>query len=411
MSPLKIAFLHLVRRRVSSLIAILGIAIAVSSSGVLLRLYHLSSARFSSLPRAGDAIVGAKTSGLDILLGSLNLEGDYPDFIPLNLFMTLKAEVQIQFEDGARAHSSFIETIIPFVTFAQKGHFRIIGTEESFIKSGRHGLPELASGQWPALPGEVLLGVQAADKLGLKEGDLFQAPAWTDKNHNHTPEHRFKVVGLLKPTGKSWDRGIYSNLATAHHVFADSPVARTSIWKANVLHYFIVYLKPGGASWIESLINQRTVGQVVFVDQEIAKLEKLTGTGRDLGLVMSIIVLILGAFTVTAMMITRFESMTAQLAVLRALGFSKFQLTGVMLGEALLLGLVACLLGATLDALAFPWIRELLGNNLPSAELVAMPLWQSAPVWIAALLGTLCSILIPLWRLYRQDLHLSLRNL
>ena len=128
-------------------------------------------------------------------------------------------------------------------------------------------------------------------------------------------------------------------------------------------------------------------------------------------MIMTIIILLLGAFTVTAMMITRFESMTVQLAVLRALGYSKLQMTGVLTWEALLLGGSACVVGAVIDALLFPWIRELLGSNLPSVDIVSISIWQSSPIWLAAIVGTLLSVLIPLWRLYRQNLHLSLRNL
>lgn len=411
MNPFRIALLHVWRRRLSSLIAILGIAIAVASSGILLRLYHLSSSRFDSIPRTGDAIVGAKSSNIDILLGSLNLEGEYPDFVPLNLFMTLKAGVSVQFEDGARADNSFVEAIIPFITFAKVGDYRITGTEESFVFSKQNGLPKIESGRWATEKNEVIIGTQVAKKMHLTEGQSFTAQTWTSKNNEDSRPIELKVVGILRETGKSWDRGLFSNLPTAEEVLSQSKVAQTSIWKSNVLHYFLIYLKPGGKPWIESLINQRTVGQVVFVDQAIAQLERLAGTGRDLGLIMSAVILILGAFTVTAMMITRFESMTAQLAVLRALGYSRGQLTGVMISEAMILGAVACLIGLTLDASLFPWIRELLGSSLPSADIVAMPLWKSAPVWGAALLGTLLSVIIPLWRLYRQDLHLSLRNL
>ena len=82
MNALRLAILNLTRRRVPTFLALLSIAISVGFSGVLLRLYFLSESRFSTLAKGGDAIVGAKSGGLDILLNCLNLEGPYPGYIP-----------------------------------------------------------------------------------------------------------------------------------------------------------------------------------------------------------------------------------------------------------------------------------------------------------------------------------------
>lgn len=396
MSPLKLAYLHLIRRRLSSLIALIGIALAVAASGTLLRLYLLSGARFQSMARSGDAIIGAKTNDLDILLGTLNLEDKSPRWMPYNLYLTLKNQVNVQFEDGAETGESHLRGIVPFLRFAEIQNFPVIGTEETFVTGAFSGLPILAHGNWAQHSNEVVLGSRVAEQLGLGEGVGIGS---------------YKVVGVLKPTGKAWDRGIYANMDTAQEGLLNNPESQKSIWKNHVLHYALVYLKPGGREWLETLINNRTVSQVIFVPDEIQRLEELTSTGRDLGMIMTVVILLLGAFTVTAMMITRFESMTVQLAVLRALGYSKLQMTGVLTWEALLLGGTACVIGAGIDAMLFPWIRELLGSNLPAPEIVSIGLWQSSPVWIAALIGTLLSVLIPLWRLYRQNLHLSLRNL
>lgn len=60
MSPARIAYLHLIRRKFSTLVVLLGIVLAVATSGILLRLYSLSNARFATLINTGDAIIGAK---------------------------------------------------------------------------------------------------------------------------------------------------------------------------------------------------------------------------------------------------------------------------------------------------------------------------------------------------------------
>src|SRR5689334_19056388 len=99
MTSFRLAILSLIRRRTPTFIAFLAISVSVAFSGILLRLYVLSGARFSGLAKAGEAIVGAKSGGVEILLGALNLEGEYPDFIPLKLYASLAARSGVQFED------------------------------------------------------------------------------------------------------------------------------------------------------------------------------------------------------------------------------------------------------------------------------------------------------------------------
>ncbi len=409
MTAFQIAWLHFIRRKSSSLIAVLGIALAIAASGVLLRLYLLSAARFDSLPKASQGVIGAKAGGTEILLGSLNFEGPYPDFIPMNLFLTLKAQADIQFEDGQNTKTKFIKSITPLILFAQKDEFRIFGTDDSFLFP-RAERPQIQSGRWAENPGEVVVGSQMAKKLNLNIEQSTTVTSWTSvENQNHISVP-LKVVGILQETRKSWDRAAFTNLQTAEQVL-NQTLPSTGTWGTKVLSYFLVDIQPGTEAALKSLINQRTVAQLIFVDQELEQLKKWTGSGRDLGFAITLVILTLGVFTATAMMMARFESMTAQLAVLRALGFSQIQLSCVMLFEALFVSLAAVLLGLLVDAASFPWICSLLGASLPSLEVISIPLWASFPVWTAAIIGTLFSILIPFFRLYRQDLHLSLRNL
>ncbi|MEN0057611.1 MAG: hypothetical protein AAGB31_02155, partial [Bdellovibrio sp.] len=134
MNPLRLAFLNLSRRKVSTVIALISIALAVACSGVLLRLNELAESRFETLARGGDALVGAKSGGLDILLGALNGEGDYPGYLPYKLYESLKAEQTVFFEDGSHSKPSYIRSVIPFLYFARYADLRIVATDFSFVE-------------------------------------------------------------------------------------------------------------------------------------------------------------------------------------------------------------------------------------------------------------------------------------
>jgi putative ABC transport system permease protein len=100
MTPLRLARLSLSRHRFATAITVISIGMSVACGGILLRLHQLSESRFSAMGRGGDAIVGAKAGGIEILLGSLNGEGNFPDFLPYKLFESLRAEQAITHGDG-----------------------------------------------------------------------------------------------------------------------------------------------------------------------------------------------------------------------------------------------------------------------------------------------------------------------
>lgn len=413
MNPLKLASLSLSRHSFSTTITVIAIGLSVACGGILLRLYQLSESRFSAMGRGGDAIVGAKAGGIEILLGSLNGEGEFPDFLPYKLFESLKAEQKVRFEDGAAAKASYIESIIPFVYFGKYNSYRVVGTDESFFQRPRpaESLP-MDKGQWLSHADDVVLGSTVAHTSGLKVGDLIQVQPWLGKVET-AKDISLRVSGILRATDSQWDRMLFSSVTEAHQVFAQNfaQLADKSIWGPQVLHYFLVYLHPGGFTPLEALVNRRTVGQVVDIEKQKARLQDISGAGRSVGLFVTAFVILLGGLAVCSMLITRFESMSLQLAVLRAIGYTKKDLAMWLLFEGLLLGIMGVTLGALIDLIGLPILRSLLGSALPPPELVASYIWDSAVIWITAIVAIMASVLIPMIRAVGQDTHSSLKGL
>lgn len=71
---------------------IIAVVLSVAAMSILIKLEILSHARLSTMANLGNVVVGAKSSSLDILLGALNLEEDGHDFVPQNIFETLKTK-------------------------------------------------------------------------------------------------------------------------------------------------------------------------------------------------------------------------------------------------------------------------------------------------------------------------------
>lgn len=421
MSAFRLAWLNLVRQPTSSMIAVIAIALSIACSGVLLRLDLASEKRFATIGAGGDALVGAKAGDIQILLGALNGESRDPGFLPYKLFQTLEAQQGVQFEDGEKTQATFIESIIPILEFAryqptesvEPAH--VIGTSEKFFdRSLASDRMEFAEGHGSPESDQIVLGAAIAARDRLKLGDTVRvyvrAGGAVPLSDSVSRILEFKVSGILKPVGTTWDRELYTSVENGQRALSLLDLKSRSIWGASVLNYFIVYLKPGGASALEALVNRRTVGQVVMVDDAKLELRELTSTGRELGFYVTVITLMLGALAVAAMLITRFDAMSLQIAVLRAIGYRTSMIAQWLLWEGLILGVSACAIGGSLDAVFFPLVRQSLGSALPQNDLVSIPIYLSLPVWGAALIATISSVAIPLLRVYRQDVHYSLRD-
>lgn len=403
MTPFRLALLNLSRRSLSTWIAILGIATAVGSSSSLLKMYLLSQSRFETLAAEGQSLVGAKAGSIDILLGGLNLEGPPPGFLPQNLYMSLKARQAVRFEDGATSQPSYLRAVIPFLYFARFGEFRVLGTSDEFFhRPVEADSPRFAEGQWT--PGELVVGSRVAEDKGLRPGSSIRVETVIG---SEARSYEMKVAGVLKPTGKIWDYALFTSLEDGQRTLSAQDLSGRSIWGANVLHYFLLYHDAAGGDALKSLIDQRTVGQMISIREQIERLHVLTGTGRTFGFLLTCLILFLSSSSVASMMVARFDSMSAQLAILRAIGYQRSEIASWLLWEGIMVGVVACLIGAAVDVAVFPWIRAASGLELPSY--IPSPFLQTSVIWLAAIAMTVAAVMIPLLRLYRQDVNASLK--
>ncbi len=407
MNPFRLAFLNLLRRPGSTLTGIIAIGLAVGIGGMLLRLHLVGAERFGNMIRSGDAVIGAKAGNLDILLNSMNLEGEYPGFFTHRLFWSLQNRHRLDFMENPQG----IAALVPIVYCARYKGARVIGTTDDFLR--QPGLEvRFAEGKWVGLGSEAVVGASLARREKLRVGDRINVQAWSDANPAVTSiiPHGFVVSGIMEPLGNRWDGALFVGMAEARKILERSPAAESSPWGAEVLHYIIVHLHPGGFAGLRNLVNNMTVAQAISVPEAVAQLERLTGTSRSLSMAAIILALVLGALSVAGLFSGRFEALSAELAVLRALGYSRRATTSRLLWEAALLGGFACLLGIMMDFSLFPWLRGWLGASLPGPDELSIGLWRSSPVWVAAIIATLLAASLPLYRLYRLDAHSTLRR-
>ena len=411
MSPFRLAFLSLTRRKLSSFIALLSIAISVATSGILFRLYLLTNERFSTIAPACDAIVGAKSGGIEILLGALNLEGHYPGYLPQKLFESLASQEKVKFSDGASSEPNYIRAVVPYLYFAKFGAYRVLGTNASFFDRLAVKLNFSQGGLWTK-PTSLIVGSAVAKAKSLAPGSIAKVDLWTgSKNSLVSPPLSFEVSGVLAPTNSAWDYAAFVDYQFAQSVLSQVNLGESTIWQNQVLNYFLISIDQKGKSRLESLINKRTVGQVAWVEEEKAHLNKLTSAGREIGFLISSLVMLLGGLGVTAMMTTRFEAMNLQIAVVRAIGYTRSEISSWLFYEGLLLGLTSTLIGAAIEFLGFPFVKSLLGDSIPNLEWMNSSNIQSWPIWMISVFATIAALVLPMLRLVNQNIHDQLKGL
>lgn len=410
MNSFELARLNLIRRKTSTLIAMISIALSVAVGGMVFRVFSISNERFTTIAGGGASLVGAKAGGLEILLGALNAEGDVPGYIPEALYDTLSTDPQFKFQDGSTASTEGIKLMVPLLYAAKYKDHKVLSTNEKFLDRPFGDDSVIVSeGRWFESPKEIVVGSQVARKQGLSLGQEIALRTWSSQGVSGD-ETTFTVVGILRESRKVWDRILFNSLEDGQGMVELSPVAmQSSIWGSKVLSYFWIFQDGKSAAVVEEIISKRSIAQFVSVYKEKLKLRELTGTGEDLGLAILAFIVLLGALSVTAIMITRFDSMHLQVAVLRAIGYQKASISKWLFFEGLLLGTVSVGLGIILEWILFPVVAGLLGSSLPPAA-GGFSWFLPYPVWAVALVSTVFATVIPLYRLYRQDVHSSLKT-
>jgi len=410
MTSFRLAYLSLIRHPFTTSLCAIAIGLSVACGGLLLRLHSLSESRFASLPNEIDAVIGAKAGGIEILLSSLNGEGSYPGFLPIKLFESLKAQTTITHGDGVATTPNYIKSISPFLYFGKLQGFRVVGTDSTFYEMINR--PQFFSGEWAQDDGQVVIGHRVARELDLKVGDKIQVQPWVTNTVSRSA-FELEVSGVLSSTNSQWDQLLFGTVDRARSTLETYPhqIRDQSIWGAQVFHYFLVNLHPNGFLPLSTLVNQRTVGQVIDVEEQKRRLHDLAGSGQKIGLFLTALIVLLGGLSASSMLATRFEGMSAQLAIMRSIGYGRREISHWLLWESLFLGLFGVAIGALLDVITFPYLRSLLGDSLPPPEIISISIFESLLIWIVALVAVILSIIIPIIRNYRYDAHSALRGL
>ncbi len=257
--------------------------------------------------------------------------------------------------------------------------------EERRIKGWWH-----VDGRFAESPGEVMLGPEAAERLGKRAGDWLNVAGRT-----------LRVVGVLAANGTIDDQAVFVDLALVQRVLG----------------------QPGAASLIEvsalcrgcpidDIVAQIAAllphARVAPIRQAVAARERAVRQFTRFAYVIGALVLLVGMLVVTTTMMAAVAERTQEIGILRAVGFRRAHVARIVLMESLAAasagGLGGWLVGTLGARLAGPALAQL-GTSVPVNPRLAV-----AAVAAAAILGASGGA-YPALRAARMDPSQALRHL
>lgn len=384
------------------IIVALGVAVAVAT-------LTLGDGLRQGIIQASDPfgvlVIGPKGDGQQLVLNSILLQG-----LPLG---TIPAAIYDELTADDRAG-----LVVPLAKGDNIGGAPIIGTDAAFfeLRTAIDAPPAFAlrEGDFFSAEFEAVLGSRAAEGLGLRVGDTFQAQHGVERGiAEDMHEQVYTVVGILQPSGTAYDGAAYVTTETVWHAHEDeegepNPFALEPLTPqaGDPERLTAILVQPVGFGEANSLWQTfyiRTDAQAVFPGQELGRLFDLFGQVQSLLTAVGWLVLAIALAVVFLSVYSATLNRRRDLAVMRSLGAGRSTIARVIMFEALLLSVGGAILGRVLGYGAAAVIGGMVAQNAAIPVMVRFA-WGLEPVlWVLPVILGALGGLIPAWLAYQSD--------
>jgi putative ABC transport system permease protein len=236
---------------------------------------------------------------------------------------------------------------------------------------------------WFSAEDSVILGCDAAEVEMRAPGDLFFSPETGQK---------LRVAGVLERSGTSDDSLFFVPLRTAQNMFTQ-PRRLTAV--------AIRLRDPALLREATQRLQNIPGAQVVTMTEMLGTFLNLVGSVRTLLLSVALVAVAVSILSVFNTLLAAVIERTRELAVMRAIGASRFQVTGLITLEALLLTGAGTLCGILLAFAAGPGIEGVVKEFIPLAPTESISQPTVRVLAVTMLLGVGVGVLsgfYPAWR-------------
>ena len=390
MSDLRFVLYSLKYRFLNSFLSIMLTAFGVSIALLISQFGNHIQNRINLDGQGIDIVVGAKGSPLQLILSSV-----YHIDIPTGNIAYSKAKKIM--------NNPQIEESIPLALGDNWRGFRIVGTNTNYI---RHYDMSLSTGRYWDQNFEVVVG----SSVNLDIGDEFMGVHGLLEDGSSHEEHKYNVVGILKPSGTVIDRLILTSLNSVldihglhkvdnsfeknhehqhdhehhkeehhdvhehdhdkekhknedenHHKHSknDKETYKTNELGSSEITALLIKTKSPIANInLPRSINRESSLQAANPALEINRLISLFGIGSKSFAILSLILILIASLNIFSGLASNLENRMGDLAVLRAVGFSKKRIFKIIVLEGILVVLIGIILGILIGFLLFSFLTH-----------------------------------------------------
>jgi putative ABC transport system permease protein len=416
MNLLLLAWKNLTHKPLNTLLSLLLFALGAGLISFLMQVNRQLEEKFSRNLAGIDLVIGAKGSPLQLILCSM-----YHIDAPTGNILLQEARPFMN------PKHPLIARAVPLSLGDNAGGFRIVGTVPEFLDL--YGA-RLANGKLWSSPGEVVLGAEAARRLGLDLGSSFRSSHGLilDDSLDLSHELELSVSGILARSGTVADQLILCSTETIWQLHEHQPTVgavadehddyahadHTDSLPANDASREITSLlvKFRGKNFqtlnMARNVNENTNLQAASPALEMNRLSENIGAGEAALRFLGLLIMVVSGLSIFISLYSSLKSRKYELALLRVMGASAWRLFFLILAEGLLLALIGYLAGMALSHggiwLLSGQLEQAYRYGFDALRLMPEELYLLAGV---LLLGTLAAV-IPANQARRTQIHNTL---
>ncbi len=415
MSLWRIAWIYLWSRLLTTGLTILSVALAVGLISAILTLRNETRARFEEEQQAYDIVVGPPGSPLQLVLNAVYYLDSPTGALPYSVYERLKA------------HKDVVHAFPIGLGDTYKG-FRIVGTLPEIFDypwkssvTGEDRYPfQIAEGRFFDRPLEAVLGYRVALNTGLEVGDHFVGNHGTIEFSSDIAEYdhsasAYEVVGILKASGTSNSRALFVDLQSVWDLHAHGDEASEADHAGEEEERFItavlidLYSPAQRFSFMEYVMREYAATPAIPVVQILRLYNQILAPAVIIMMSIGYVVVIISALSILIGLYLSIIQRKRDLAIMRALGASAYEIFGTVMIEAFLVTVLGIAAGWILGkSVAFGlgmYMSRAYGFNIAGLGTSSEEVGFFA---IVAGVGLLAGI-VPAWQAYRTDVARDLQ--
>ena len=399
MNIFKLSIKNIFNKPLSSFISLALLILGIGIISLLLQLNTLIKDQMDNNLRGIDMVVGAKGSPLQLILSSV-----YHIDSPTG---------NISLKDAENiSKNRMVGSSIKILYGDNHKGFRIVGAEKKFIELYKGVIKD--GKEWNS-PYEVLVGSKVYEKLNINLGDnLVSSHGLRETGQSHD-EGTFKVVGLLKPSNSVIDQLIITSpesvwdIHDTHnheddHKHEHEDDHENEYDDREITAMLIKFKSPMNIIQFPRQINENTNLQAAVPSYEISRLFKLFGFGIETLSYLAYLIILVSGFSLFINLFNSMRERKYEMALIRTLGASRFQLSSMITLESLVLTISGFVLGILFSRFGVMFVSSLMEEsinyNFSSFKILNEEYWL---LGLSILIGIISS-LIPAIQVYKMNI-------